>query len=171
MEGERPRKHRPAERACPRQVAGLVVVGVLVGLSLGEALLGWLHPQLHRRPDVWQFDAHLGWSHVPAASGRLLSPEFDVEISINRDGLRDFDYPRQKTVGAQRILLLGDSFVEGWGIRTIPLQSCCSFFSVKNLFWLAVITVFTYLRCDGDNFGSWGCDNVVLRSENATTSI
>lgn len=117
MEGDRPRKHRPAERARPRQVAGLVVVGVLVGLSLGEALLGWLHPQLHRRPDVWQFDAHLGWSHVPAASGRLLSPEFDIEISINRDGLRDFDYPRQKPVGAQRILLFGDSFVEGWGIR------------------------------------------------------
>jgi len=114
---DRPRTRWAIRCARVRQVTPLILAGLLVGLMLSEALVGWLHPQLYQRPDVWQFDPQLGWSHIPGSSGRLVTPEFDVEISINRDGLRDADYPRDKPVHAHRILLFGDSFVEGWGIR------------------------------------------------------
>ena len=94
----------------------LAAIGLAAGLALGETLLAWAQPQVHRRPDVWQFDAQLGWSHIPGATGRLVSPEFDVEVRINSDGLRDREYLPQKPAEARRLLLFGDSFIEGWGV-------------------------------------------------------
>ena len=96
-----------------------VLIG-LVSTSLAllacEALLSVFHPQLFRRPDVWQHDPELGWRHIPKAKGLLAKPEFEVEYSINSDGLRDRDYARNKAHGSRRVLLFGDSFAEGWGV-------------------------------------------------------
>ena len=46
-----------------------------------------------------------------------MTPEFSVEIAINSAGLRDSEYAQAKEPGVRRILLFGDSFAEGWGLR------------------------------------------------------
>ncbi|MEW6750681.1 MAG: SGNH/GDSL hydrolase family protein, partial [Candidatus Latescibacterota bacterium] len=96
------------------------MAGLLVGLLLGEAVLRLAAPQVHRRPPVWEFDPLLGWRHVPGASGVLRTPEFEVTLTINPDGLRDTLRARQPQSGTLRILAFGDSFVEGWGV---PLET------------------------------------------------
>lgn len=43
--------------------------------------------------------------------------EWRVEYRVNKDGFRDRAHTRNKAEGVYRILVLGDSFVEGYGIR------------------------------------------------------
>ncbi|MEZ4771423.1 MAG: GDSL-type esterase/lipase family protein [Caldilineales bacterium] len=67
-------------------------------------------------------DPATGWSLQPGATGRWFNPqmEYNVDVAINDDGLRDA--PRatlDKPAGVTRILLLGDSYVEG---LRVPLE-------------------------------------------------
>ena len=67
-------------------------------------------------------DPQTGWSLQPGASGRWFNPqmEYDLEVAINSDGLRDVERaPLDKPAGVFRILLLGDSYVEG---LRVPLE-------------------------------------------------
>ena len=98
------------------KIGALALFGLLCGLLLAEAILALALPQLHRRPRAWQFDSELGWRHVPGAHGRLVSPEFDVEYRINSRGLRDSETDPSEARG-KRLVLLGDSFAEGWGVE------------------------------------------------------
>jgi lysophospholipase L1-like esterase len=94
----------------------LGMAGLLVGLLLGEGLLGWVAPQVYRRPRLWEFDPDLGWRHIPGAAGEMVTPEFELGMAINGDGLRDREYPRERIPDSWRLLAFGDSFVEGWGV-------------------------------------------------------
>ena len=95
----------------------LAAAGLAAGLLLSEGLLGWWKPQVSRQPSLWRFDDRLGWHHVPGASGWMRRPEFSVEMRINAEGLRDRSYPLDRQPGGWRLLLFGDSFVEGWGVQ------------------------------------------------------
>lgn len=95
----------------------LAAAGLAAGLLLSEGLLAWWKPQVSRQPSLWRFDDRLGWHHVPGASGWMRRPEFEVEMRINAEGLRDRSYPLDRQPGGWRLLLFGDSFVEGWGVR------------------------------------------------------
>ena len=105
------------------------MASLVLGVLLCEAVLGFFYPQVFRRPEVWRYDEDLGWSHVPGSAGRLVSPEFDVEIRINSLGLRDREFGDENLAGSRRIALFGDSFVEGWGmpieaVINRQLQAC-----------------------------------------------
>jgi len=62
-------------------------------------------------------------SHVDADVGRILQPNLpgrpagDVPISTNRFGIRERDYALPKPPDVLRVVILGDSFVFGWGVR------------------------------------------------------
>jgi hypothetical protein len=101
----------------------LGLASLAAGLLLGEGLVGRVAPQVYRRPPVWQFDPQLGWSHLPSSSGRLVSPEFDVEFRIDRASFRDRGFAQEKPPSIWRALALGDSFVEGWGV---PVEASVS---------------------------------------------
>lgn len=67
-------------------------------------------------------DPQTGWSLQPGARGRWFNPqmEYDVAVTINSDGLRDVERTTlEKPPGVTRILLLGDSYVEG---LRVPLE-------------------------------------------------
>ena len=67
-------------------------------------------------------DPRTGWSLQPGANGRWFNPqmEYDVDVTINSDGLRDVQRATlDKPADAFRILLLGDSYVEG---LRVPLE-------------------------------------------------
>jgi hypothetical protein len=62
------------------------------------------------------FDPHLGWAKPRGARGVIERPEYKVELAINRHGLRGPERGHAKPAGVKRILLLGDSFVEGYTV-------------------------------------------------------
>lgn len=54
----------------------------------------------------------IGHVHRPGAQATLMG----VPVSINKDGLRDRDYPVERTA-ARRYVFLGDSLTMGWGVK------------------------------------------------------
>lgn len=102
-------------------LAVLGVVAALVLLELGVRVLG-LAPPAESPGWFWQGpDPETGWSHIPGATGRWFNPrhEYDVDVTISSQGLRDVEHEIPKPVDVFRILILGDSYVEG--IR-VPLE-------------------------------------------------
>jgi hypothetical protein len=69
-------------------------------------------PGFERTGHRYLFDPHLGWKNVPgwkaSTKGRSLT--------INSKGLRDREYPYERTPGVKRVLVLGDSFTWGYGV-------------------------------------------------------
>ena len=60
-----------------------------------------------------------GWRHRPGATGSYGHGSW----AINRRGLRDFDRDIDPAPGVARILILGDSFAEGF---SVPFEACVS---------------------------------------------
>jgi len=57
-------------------------------------------------------DPLIGHEHRPFAEAHLMG----VDVKTNSIGHRDFEYPVARQPGVPRIMMLGDSFVEGWGV-------------------------------------------------------
>ena len=88
----------------------LLAAGIVVSLCLAEFSLRIFHPQplniLYVRPDGIL-------AHVPGIDTELRAPETRARVRTNRDGLRDVERPREKPPGVARVLVLGDSMIEG----------------------------------------------------------
>lgn len=88
---------------------------VLFGVALGFGTIEVGVRALHLVPDrFWRADADLGWRHTPGESGWWTQEdrEFTIPIHINAHGLRDVDHGYEKPIGVERVMLLGDSFIE-----------------------------------------------------------
>ncbi len=65
-----------------------------------------------------QFDPELGWVKRPNVSVHRSTREFDVTFQMNEQGLRDDPMPSPaKPAGKLRVLMLGDSFVQGYTVE------------------------------------------------------
>src|SRR5687767_5561529 len=64
-------------------------------------------------------DPVLGWRHRPGATGSYGHGSW----AINQRGLRDVDRPLAASPGVDRVLILGDSFAEGF---SVPFDACVS---------------------------------------------
>ena len=108
-----------------------LVVSLLVAtavLEVGLRLLG-MGPQ----PTINQFDSKLGWVKRPNSSAHRKTGEYDVTFTINALGLRDdpMDSPK-KPAGVYRVLVLGDSFVQGYTVERANL-----FVDILESWWKA----------------------------------
>ena len=65
-------------------------------------------------------DPLLGWAKPPGSEAWLRRAEYDVHLVVNAHGLRGPDRAYAKPEGTRRILLLGDSFSEGY---TVPEEA------------------------------------------------
>ncbi len=85
---------------------------LLAGLGLGEWLVRWVAPQqlVLKRPDVWQPADSVGWVNRPNLNTTINTGERTVRLFTDQDGFRVG--PAGRVEGTQRILLLGDSFME-----------------------------------------------------------
>lgn len=63
---------------------------------------------------ISRYHATLGWDKPPGGWQLLRRSEFEVEVRINARGLRGPDREYEKPRGTRRVLLLGDSFAEGY---------------------------------------------------------
>src|SRR3989338_4161204 len=72
------------------------------------------------REDVSSYrvkDAVFHHGFIPGSRGVSRSSEFEVGYSINSLGFRDGEHPVGKVNGTFRILVLGDSYTEGYGVE------------------------------------------------------
>lgn len=60
------------------------------------------------------YDPDIGYLHLPGGRSRFYRSCYDFEMRYNQEGFRDVD--RKKRATAPRILFLGDSFTEGFGV-------------------------------------------------------
>jgi len=111
---------KPARRAVGwRGKLLLLLFGLLIGLVAVELVLRILGPRIpvvSSLTSIATFQTYhpiYGFFHRPGASGWIETPEFVSHVAINSRGLREREIPPEKPAGTYRVLVLGDSFVEG----------------------------------------------------------
>ena len=104
----------------------LLAVSIVIALIICEGIvriLG-LGGTAVTRGVLHQFDPEVGWKCLPNLDARYSLPgSFDVRIRCNSQGLRDSDKSYTKTPGTRRILILGDSFMWGYGVENSEMFS------------------------------------------------
>lgn len=113
------RSHRPK---ILRIISGILLL--ILGLGFTLILLEGLSRLIPLWPDkLSDYDPELGFSHIPEAEGWWINfavPfEFRTRIKINSLGLNDREISVDKPPGFRRILVLGDSYVDG---LEVPLE-------------------------------------------------
>jgi len=114
---------RPSGRRLLQRAAALLL-GTLLGLALGEALvrvadaLGPARVAAGYGEPISAHDPLLGWHLLPGVRTRHRALEFDVAIDINARGFRQSPpVPEARTPGVPRVAVLGDSFTFGQGVE------------------------------------------------------
>ncbi len=103
----------------------LVAISSLLGLLLAEGAVRLAAPIYTPPVDYvetatfYKKDDLLGWKLIPGAQGERIGKEFRATTDVNSLGMRDQEYAIAKPPGVRRIVVLGDSFVEGW---QLPLE-------------------------------------------------
>jgi hypothetical protein len=86
--------------------AGLLEIGARLYLRLTT-------PRAPQIP-LSRYHPILGWEKTPLAEARITRSEYDIDLKINSHGLRGPDRAYDKPSGTRRVLILGDSFAEGY---------------------------------------------------------
>ena len=98
----------------------LILVSVTIAILICEAavrLLG-LGGTTLTRGMLHQYDPDAGWRCYPDLDAYYVLPDsFKVRVRSNSKGLRDSEKPFSKAQGVRRIVVLGDSFMWGYGVE------------------------------------------------------
>ncbi len=94
-------------------------VACLLAILAAEGMVRAAAPQLtYRFPrGLFVNDTAVAYRLDPGFSGRLDTPEYETDMRVTSQGLRDDREYRSKVTGERRVLLLGDSFVMGVGVE------------------------------------------------------
>ncbi|MGQ9889988.1 MAG: SGNH/GDSL hydrolase family protein, partial [Aggregatilineales bacterium] len=93
----------------------IVAVALLTEIGLRVFAPCWFLPVI---PPVYEPHPVYGYFHIPNSSVISCTLEFTVSVDINSHGLRDdTDLEYAKPDGVQRVLVIGDSFTEGFGVQ------------------------------------------------------
>lgn len=104
-------------------VAALVAFGTFAGLAMTEGALRVYDATKPRPPaprgEFWEQKPGYGWLHRPGYEGPWFDDhgEYSVTVKMNSRGLRDVEHDYAKGPGVFRILLLGDSYMEGMQVQ------------------------------------------------------
>lgn len=111
------------KRRLREALPGLLMAAVSLGLCAAviEAGARFVVEQRKGRPltghgSISRYHPSLGWDKPPGAEMWLRRPEYEVLLKINSRGLRGPERDYEKPVGTRRVLLLGDSFAEGYTV-------------------------------------------------------
>lgn len=99
----------------------LLLCSCVVAVALAEITARVFHGFIPERAGhhklLCEPDPLLGWRKVAGAVRRHTTSEYDVEERINSKGLRGPELDYEKPAGAFRVLVLGDSFTEGYTVE------------------------------------------------------
>jgi lysophospholipase L1-like esterase len=116
MDAPAPAPRDPPPPRAPRVWANLLLAGVSIVLTLGAIEVAVRVAVRHADESVstqyTQPDPVRGWRHRPGAKGRFGQAQY----AINSRGLRDVEHAPAPAPGDTRVLLLGDSFTEGFSV-------------------------------------------------------
>jgi lysophospholipase L1-like esterase len=107
----------PADTASRKKTWLLALLAVMISgafaLVAGEILLRLMGFESKL---VYQPNPYYGWSHTAHDQFTRVMGDREIEISINSQGLRDFEYAYERDADVFRILVLGDSFTEAFQV-------------------------------------------------------
>ncbi|MDJ0845732.1 SGNH/GDSL hydrolase family protein [Crocosphaera sp.] len=118
-----------------KQLSGNLLLGVggaIFALMIGEIALRIMGIGY---PSFYQADPHRGHALIPGVSG-WWKHEGKGWVSVNKDGLRDKEYSKEKSENTFRIAVIGDSFAEAiqvnaedtfWSLIERQLSQCQKF--------------------------------------------
>jgi lysophospholipase L1-like esterase len=117
----RPPRHswfhsHPALTLASTALFGLLLLAVVAEIGARVVLRQWGPTVGGERTTYARYDELLGWAQRPGFQERFTRREFSVEVRINTQGLRDREYPLERT-GKKRVVVLGDSFGWGYGVE------------------------------------------------------
>jgi len=100
----------------------LLTLGTVIGLVFLEiaarVLVSTRRPGKSGEQALYSdFDPVLGWRNRPGATVAYNRREYRTKVEINRLGFRDVERSVTKPPGKQRIVVLGDSFVEAYAVE------------------------------------------------------
>lgn len=105
----------------------LSIAGLLVALILGEIVVRTVKPQVTAKSIVFAYDFHCfvpgtfyAYALKPNTNCRLVSNDHafpPVTITTNSMGMRNPEVLMPKPPGTLRVLIIGDSYVTGWGVE------------------------------------------------------
>ncbi|MBM2841785.1 MAG: uncharacterized protein HW412_2313 [Bacteroidetes bacterium] len=98
----------------------LVLISVVVSIALAEVILRIWPPSSLQHKAVRRADPVFHHSLIPSSRYVAHNPDFTVEVRTNSLGFRDREHSNDPSE-AYNIIVLGDSFVEGYGV---PVESC-----------------------------------------------
>lgn len=98
-----------------------VLLSLIFSFLTGEFIVRSVYPQLlgkwSERGRFYKYDPMLGWRGIPNAAGDFIQRDFNVKIKNNDTGFRGKKYSYQKIDEVERILVIGDSYVWGYGVE------------------------------------------------------
>lgn len=106
-----------------RKKLGFQLLSIFLGFSLalvlteGAVRIYLTTTKTISDQDCRQEDKLLHHSLIPNSACRSKTKEWDIKFEVNSLGLRDNEYSEEKPENTFRILMLGDSFTEGYGIE------------------------------------------------------
>lgn len=101
--------------------AALILVSSGLAMIATEVAARYLFPEwaprTGRLASFWQHDPIVGWAHRPLQTGRFESYGFSTSVRINSHGYRGPEIEYEKPDDVRRVVVLGDSFVWGFGVE------------------------------------------------------
>ncbi len=103
----------------------LLFLSLIASLAVAELLSRTFYDdgQAGHQKLFIEHDPLLGWRMVPNKTGRQVTDEYEITESINSKGIRGPEYSYIKGSNEFRILILGDSFAEGYTVEFEELVS------------------------------------------------
>ncbi|MFC1497926.1 hypothetical protein ACFLS1_05570 [Verrucomicrobiota bacterium] len=105
---------------------GLSFLSFLVLFLIAEIIIRKYFPTIPEGGHHKIFVQHhpvLGWSKKPDFAGKHVTSEYSITEQINSRGIRGPEYSYTKKTNERRIIILGDSFAEGYTVQFQDLFS------------------------------------------------
>lgn len=103
-----------------------ILLGLIVGLFLCEVIVRTfqLAGTAASRAPLHANDPDTGWTCRPHCDTHYMLPtSFDVRVLCNASGLRDREHALEKPPGVRRVVVLGDSYMWGYGVENEEMFS------------------------------------------------